>query len=216
MILIPYIQSGPELKYCLRSIEKYAPQEVTIIGDLPKGIRNVNYIPYKRDEVKFKERNIFEKALLMKEDFYLFNDDFFLLAPIEGNHYSGLLSKRIESYNARNNCRITVQNTFDLFGDTPNYYRHGPMFIRRSDLEILTQLDWNKPWGYCLKSSYCHLNGIEGTDYPDLKIRELLTKEPILKLIKGRPYFSTGDGVLNPAMIEILETLYPEKSRFEC
>jgi hypothetical protein len=213
MILIPYIYAGPELKYCLRSIEKYAPQEVTVIGDKPAF--DVKYIPYKGEQFKFKERNIFEKTLLMKEDFWLFNDDFFLLDPIGENHYSGLLSERIQGYRPSNNCRITVQNTFDLFGEIPNYYRHGPMFIERDKLEKLTALDWNKEWGYCLKSAYCYLNNIPGIDYPDMKIREPKTKAEILKLIEGREYFSTGDGVINNAMIEVLEHLYESSnSRF--
>jgi hypothetical protein len=215
MIVIPYIRAGVELKYCLRSIEKFAADEITIIGDLPKGIKNVNYIPYKREDTKFKERNIFNKTLLATEDFYLFNDDFFLLAAIGENHYSGLLSERIAGYKHSNNCRITVQNTFDEFGEMPNYYRHGPMFIERDKLEKLTQLDWNKAWGYCLKSAYCHLNQIKGTDYPDLKIREPLTKEPILKLIEGREYFSTGDAAISPGMLQVLNTLYPNKSYYE-
>lgn len=216
MIVIPYIHSSAsELKYCLRSIEKHCPDEVMIIGDLPDWIKNVNHIPYKRDEAPFKERNIFEKTLLAEKDFYLFNDDFYLLDNIEGNHYSGMLSERIAGYHPRNNCRDTVQNTFDLFGEMPNYYRHGPIFIRRTDLEILTQLDWNKRWGYCLKSCYCHLNGIEGTEYPDLKIREQLNREAILKMIEGRKYFSTGDNTLNGGMVSVMESLYPDKSYYE-
>ncbi len=70
---IPYKHSyaASELKYCLRGIEKYINNpEIILIGDQPKYIQNVTHIFYKdRPELKWKERNIYEKLLLVKDDF---------------------------------------------------------------------------------------------------------------------------------------------------
>ncbi len=62
---------------------------------------------------------------------------------------------------------------------------------------------------------YCYLAGIEGTEYPDLKIRNCLDEEKIKELIAGREYFSTGNHAINRPMINILNSLYPEKSKYE-
>lgn len=217
-IAIPYKhQTGIELKYCLRSIELFIKEpEVVIIGDKPEWVKNVTHIPFKdNQDLKYKERNIFQKLLLMQDDFIYFNDDHFLLKPFDYRYrFSGKLSERINAYKPTNDFRITVQNTFDVFGDIPNYYRHEPVIIERDLLEKL-QLDWNKEWGYCIKSIYCHLNNIEGDDFPDLKIREPLSSQKINKLFEGKPCFSTEEFAMSHSMIHVLDNLYPLKSQFE-
>jgi len=215
-VFIPYKHTpGPELKYCLRGIEKFVDNpEVVIIGD--KTPFKVEHIPFKDSDIQWKERNVFRKMLLMKEDFMFFNDDFFLLKPLDKIYrYTGTILKQKEFYPITNNFRKILQNTFNLYGDIDNYFRHGPIFIERGKLETLTKLDWNLLWGYCTKSIYCHLNNIQGAEYPDLKIRVPLTAEKIQSLIKDRLYFSTGDLAMAPGMIKVLESLYPDKSKFE-
>lgn len=217
LIVIPYkYMPGPELKYCLRGIEMFVENpEVVIIGD--KTPFKVQHIPFKdHRDIQFKERNVFQKLLLMKEDFLFFNDDFFLLKPYENKyHYSGTIQQQKESYPITNNFRKILQNTLNLYGNIANYFRHGPIFIEREKLETLTSLDWNIPWGYCTKSIYCHVNNIVGEDYSDLKIRVPMQNTQIVNLIKNRPYFSTGDHAINQPMIKVLETLYPNKSKYE-
>ena len=216
-VAIPYkYYPGPELKYCLRGIEQFIEDpEVIIIGD--KTNFKTEFIQFKdHPEIQLKERNVFQKLLLVQDDFLFFNDDFFLLKPLTKDyHYSGTILQQKESYPITNNFRKILQNTFNLYGDIHNYFRHGPIYIEREKLESLTKLDWNLPWGYCTKSIYCHVNNIEGKEYPDLKIRVPLQTNAIVNLIKDRPYFSTGDRAINQAMINALETLYPNKSKFE-
>lgn len=201
----------------MRGIEKFIEDpEITIIGDRPGWIKNVNHIPFKdHRELRFKERNIFLKILLFDRDFLFFNDDHFLLAPFHKDtfHYWGHLSEDI--LQPGNLFRITIKNTIDLFGRLKNYFRHNPLFIERDKLEVLQAIDWNKDYGYCVKSIYCHLNRIEGTEYPDLKIRAYCMEETIKRLIENRPYFSTGSYSVNQPMIKVLEELYPNKSKYE-
>lgn len=220
LIVIPYKDyRGLELMYCLRGIEKFIDDPViVIVGDKPNWLQNVEHIPAgDRLEFQFKERNIFEKILLVKEDFLFFNDDHFLLATFDKNtyHYSGKLSTQIQSYHASNEVRKTLQNTYDLFGDIDNYFRHGPIFCKHKTINTLSCLDWDKHWGYCVKSIYCHLDGVKGTEYPDLKIREGRGYAEIKNMTAGRQYFSTGTYAVNGNMLAFLEETYPYKSKFE-
>ncbi|HVZ97972.1 MAG TPA: hypothetical protein VG847_13915 [Chitinophagaceae bacterium] len=220
LIAIPYKNfPGPELRYCLRSIEKFIDEpEILIIGDKPEWLQNVRHIPFQDNkELQFKERNIFQKLLLIKEDFLFFNDDHFLLTHFDPSvyHYSGSLSGRIKSYLPANDVRKTVENTLKIFGDIDNYYRHGPIFCRYDIIVKLKTLDWNKPWGYCIKSAHCFLADIKGTQYSDLKIRQMCSFADIKKITEDREYFSTGDNAMGEGMKAFLEFTYPDKSRFE-
>lgn len=76
--------------------------------------------------------------------------------------------------------------------------------------------DWSKWYGYCLKTLYCVMNGIEGEQINDIKIRMPLAAEEIKAQITGRKWFSIGDRCFQPGgMMEVLQTLYPNKSKYE-
>lgn len=217
-VVIPYkhCYGAIELKYCLRGIEKYVDDaEVIVIGDLPKGVHNITHIPFKdRPEYKWKERNIYEKIMLVNDDFLFFNDDHFLLEPFNYEyHYSGTLEDQIKEY-SKNPFAQVLRNTKEVFGNIKNYYRHQPILMKNHVFKKIN-VDWNKEWGYCVKSIYCHLAGVEGKEYPDLKIRRPTTEKNIREQIKGRQYFSTEDGALNIDMIRVLESVYPNKSKHD-
>lgn len=155
--------------------------------------------------------------MLVDYDFLFFNDDHFLLTPFSPDtyHYSGtLLSELQQRRNLSDSYRKTIQNTIDKFGDMKNFDTHCPIFYKREILNSI-ELDWTKAHGYCIKSVYGHLSGIEGTQYPDLKIREQLAEKEIKQLIKGRKYFSTGNYCFGRALINVLEEIFPEKSIYE-
>jgi len=217
--VIPYKENGgKELKYCLRGIEKFVEDpEIIIIGSEPAWIKNVKIIFFPDGKaLRFKEWNIFRKICQVKEDFLFFNDDHFLLQPFDKStyHFSGKLSKRLKDYGT-NEYWKTIQNTINVIGDADNYFRHAPIFIKREILEKIKELDWNAWFGYCVKSLYCHYAGIQGTEYPDLKIASKLSISHIREATNGREYFSTGNFVINTDMITFLEETYPDKSKFE-
>lgn len=219
LCVIPYKDyGGPELKYCLRGIEKYVPDaEIILIGKQPEWVSNVEHIPFEDEKLlSSKEKNIFLKILQVKRDFLFFNDDHFLLQPFNKDtyHFSGSLSTRMNSYGV-NPFSKTIRNTIEIIGDADNYFRHGPIFCRHVVLEALKVFDWDVPWGYCVKSLYCHYACIKGTEYPDLKIRIPLNHEQIKFTTRGRQYFSTGNLCMNKDMLDFLEGTYPEKSHFE-
>ena len=219
LCVIPYKDyGGPELKYCLRSIEKFVPgAKVILIGKKPEWLQHVEHIPFEDErEFCYKERNIFKKILQVKRDFLFFNDDHFLLSPFSKDTYdfSGSLVERMNSY-GKNPYSQTIYNTINIIGDADNYFRHGPVFIKDKILKHLALFDWDIPWGYCVKSLYCHYAGIKGKEYPDLKTRLPLNYEQIKTITRGRNYFSTGDHCMNKDMLAFLEETYPTKSQFE-
>lgn len=218
-IVIPYKEAGtPDLKYCLRGIETYIKDpEITIIGTRPFWIKNINYVPFiDNPEPKFKARNIYSKIMTVADDFLFFNDDHFLLKPFSEStyHYSGTIKQRLDITPFTYSYRKTLQNTFDQFGDIKNFDTHCPIFYKPEILKKIN-VDWNKSGGFCIKSIYCHIAGIKGTEYPDLKIKDHLPEYHIKKLIENRSYFSTGNYAMNEEMIQVLEELYPYKSHFE-
>lgn len=213
-VIIPYKDfKGPELRFCLRGIEKYVDQpEVILIGDKPHWFKG-SHIPFKDHSLtRYKSRNIYEKIKGHK-NFLFFNDDHFLLQKWENKyHYSGMLSDQLKKVNISGSYRKTIENTMDIFGDLKNFDTHCPIYYESLNLE---NLDWNISDGYCIKSIYCHLHGMEGEEYPDLKIRGLVYEEELRRLLKDRPYFSTGNLAMNKPMITILNELYPTKSIYE-
>lgn len=212
-VIIPYKNvSTPELKYCLRGIEKYVDNpEVTVIGDKPTWYKG-NYIAFKEHPlIRYKSRNIYEKIKSYK-NFLFFNDDHFLLRPWENAyHYSSRIGDMLNGNHISTPYRKTLENTFNLFGNIKNFDIHCPIYYKSLDLDYL---DWDVSDGYCIKSIYCHLHGIHGTEYPDCKIRNLTYEKELRALLKDRLYFSTGN-VMNKPMITILDELYPDKSQWE-
>lgn len=217
--VIPYKDyGGHELKYCLRGIEKFVPgAEVILIGQLPEWVKNVEHISFPDEkELCFKEKNIFLKILQVKRDFLFFNDDHYLLQPFSKDtyHFTGRLLNKMLEYGT-NQFRYTIGNTIEIIGDADNYFRHGPIWCRHVVLEALAVFDWDVPWGYCVKSLYCHYAGIKGTEYPDLKIRIPQNIQQLKTITKHREYFSTGNHCMNKDMLVFLEETFPDKSHFE-
>ena len=86
-IVIPYRHSdNDELRYVLRSIEKYCnfDYDITIIGDKPKWATNINHIPY--DDTQYKRyENLYNKiniAINHFDSFFWWHDDEFVLKPV--------------------------------------------------------------------------------------------------------------------------------------
>lgn len=215
-IVIPYIDfNGPELRYCLRGISKFIDNpDVTIIGGKPNWYKG-NHIYFKDDlQNQFRSRNIYDKIMLATSDFLFFNDDHFLLEPFDPDTYycSGTMETELARRPSTSYQR-TLQNTYKAFGNIKNFDTHCPIFYKREILEKI-KVDWTKPHGYCIKSVYAHLAGIEGTEYEDLKIRHPASYEALKNQIKGRKWFSIDD-IMDKAMVKVLEEIYPEKSCYE-
>lgn len=206
MILIPLIAqpSYEELRYCLGAIENHHPEQpVMIAGALSSWIKNVVHLPATdHPHHEFKARSIYLKiveAFKYFDEFLFFNDDHIILAPVDYLHHKGA----IDLSNRQSNGTYTalLRNTLQQFPGANDYDTHCPIWYNKENFAKLAQLDWNRPHGYGIKTSYCYLNKLEGEYYPDLKFKITIGD------INNRLYFSTGDNCnLSP-----LNKIYPNR-----
>jgi hypothetical protein len=217
-------QKNIELRYCLRSIEKYLSSvgNIFIIGHCPDWVTGCISIPFKEDgRNRFRDRNICSKMIVackderVSDDFLMVHDDHFLLADYEAGtfpyYHMGPMNEGQGQYGK------TKANTKALIGQTNNYDCHCPVrFNKQKFMRSVALADWSKWYGYCLKTLYCVMNGIEGEYHEDSKIRMPLLGNEICGHIAGRKWFSIGDRCwTDGGMKEVLQMLYSTPSKYE-
>lgn len=218
-IVVPYRQdahNGLELKYALRSIEKYFHAEnIILVGDKPDWITNVIHIQA-QDHAHRKEFSIKEKILtacklpLLSDNFLMWHDDHFALKPTEIKYWhNGLLKDELKK--ATRGYKGTMERTIERFPEGKNFDIHFPIvFNKQKFTEIMIYQD-----EVCLKSFYCNSLNIEGEYITDLKLNRPMVRGEIMASIDKRLFFSTGPLSLVGEMVEVWNELYPEKSKFE-
>jgi hypothetical protein len=223
--------NNTELRYALRSVDKYLTGygEVLIIGEKPDWLHNVVHIPCPDygDKIYDKEHNIYCKIITacaderVTEDFLFMNDDHFLLQGYEAGIFPYYCHGWLSEYMTVTDYKHTVKNTNELLWplghDCPYFDIHCPILYNKEKFTWgLADADWTKPFGYCIKTVYCNsMEGMKATEYPDLKINEVLTASQIHKQIAGRPWFSIGDRAREGGLLRVLNDLYPHKSKYE-
>lgn len=236
-IIIPLKKSKDnyeDLKFCLRSVEKYVEnyRDVWIIGDLPPWIKNVKNIPFSDAKSKeWKEKNILDKiqACCMNrsitEDMFFFNDDFVVLKPIDATRYPYYYKGTCEqSYhvNQRNPYRITMYHTMKFlegrgFKDR-NFDIHTPIIYNKKKFMStfdIGDIDFRTKYGYGIKTLYCSVNKVKPVFMEDCKLGNGKTREEIFESINDRSIFSYNDFALRGELKGVLNELFPEKSKFE-
>lgn len=214
-----------ELRYCLRSIELHVSEveNIFVVGECPSFLVNVVHIPAEDAPEKiFKQRNISHKLLLACKDkrvsdrFGWFSDDHILLKPFLGHHfYNSSLEESMMNFTSHQTYRQTIINTYSMLNGG-NDYCHSPMILEKDKFSRAMELaDWNRPWGYAIKSLYCGLNGFHGVKYPDLKFKQAMTTAEIMAAIDNRLFFSYDDRSFNECLISFLNFLFPNKSQYE-
>lgn len=218
--VIPWI--GPdsrELRYTLRSIERFLP-DITgaiVIGYTPPSwLRNITHIKHRdRFGAQWAHKNVWDKVNLVQDEAFLFvADDHYLLREYKAvefpNYFTGKLEAAVSQLNPDNPYARTLQNTLSVLSPASVAYNtHAPFVIERKKLKRLAKLDWNKPFGYCLKTLYCQKQA-GAVHAVDLKLKT--EKKPDLT---GRDWFSTSPVFMSRGGEGLLKTLYPNKSRWE-
>lgn len=231
-LIIPYDtrpQKHTELIFALRSIEKYLSGygEIFIIGAKPEFLTNVTHIPYNDDpRSRYKDRNIMLKIIAVckdkrvSDDFLMWHDDHMLLEPIEASTFPTVHHGRMNpgpgQYGETKNNTIR-QFCIEHYDRLNDFDSHCPiLFNKEKFLKSVPSLNWNVHFGYCIKTVYCKMNGIQGEYYEDLKIRHIEARGEIYQAIHGRRWFSTSDTCFQGSdMKDVLNELYPEPSRYE-
>ena len=175
-----------ELRYSLRSVcENFDYNKIWFYCGCPKDIKPDKYVPFKQkgynklDRVHSTFKAICENDEITS-DFYLFNDDFFIMQPYEQETplCNGTLKRiaylveqnsNIESFYAQY-LKYTHQILEEKHYDTLSYEVHGPILInRKRALEVLKEFPGNTQF----RSTYGNYCLIGGVFIQDPKIEEI-------------------------------------------
>jgi len=238
-IVIPYraeVHNGLELKFALRSIEKYLSgwDKIFVLSNqYPKyplndydnwetqNFNGLNFI-YAEDFHGKKDYSIMQKMALacrhaeISDDFLMYHDDHMTAAPINVSSikywHNGSLSENLANSGSAHN-RQSKANTLELMPDALHFDIHTPIiFNKERFLKTFQNLESRD---VCVKSVYSNsFDDLEKEFMSDCRINGNTGKIDILSMIRWRTFFSTGTGISTP-VVQVLKELYPEKSRFE-
>lgn len=219
-----------ELRYSLRSVEenlKY--RKLWIYGGLPLGIRPDARVKISQTQPTKWERvrNMLYEACQndgITEDFWLFNDDFFILTPMAENmpaQYDGTLTSKIDEIEASHNGEQTEwtsnlrrlrERLREAGKPELNYAVHKPMLINRKKmLEVLDKYP-DEPMSRALYGNYWELGGVNSED---TKLTLMRNRE-LAQNLKKWQFVSTSDESFAGGDIgRWLRDRFPYKSRFE-
>ena len=153
-------------------------------------------------------------------------DDIYLQKPLKVDDikywYEGDLEDA--SQRAHGGYKDIIENTSKQIGEDKLFYDvHTPIIYDKDGMrEVLDTYKWWKKQ-FLVKTLYLRTifrklqTNIHMVieSYKDCKLHEKQTKEFRLNKIKDSLFFSTSPQAIDPEMIEIFETLYPNKSRYE-
>jgi hypothetical protein len=230
---------GNDLKYCIRSIKKYAKgiDTIYVVGDKPKGEYGVKHIPSKHFEyIDNKLASTWSKVLQaaktnISEDFVLFSDDYFLTQEIDFTEYKNKKApfdldrnfdgSKIAMTELNGYIKLRLLNARFLKAKgykAINYDLHAPMiFNKKKVIEVSEKFLWKKKIingdsPYALKSTYGNYFNIDAEVYDDNKIyfeKDFTLDNPKIK--KGF-MFSIGNFLHLPETVNVFDSLYPEKA----
>ena len=213
-----------EIKYSVRSVvENFPYNRIVFYGGKPKGIEPDIYVEVEQigfdryEKVNYTLQKIFADDNLT-DNFWLFNDDFFIMKPIEDLPYGirGTLGHRIKELNTLYGpsggdikAQQAVKNYLEHKGfDSINYDLHIPMLINRK-LGAATLAE--HPNQKLFRSLYGNVNKIGGTYMNDVKVYGA-GDEPD----KDSPLLSTKDSSFRYGLVgEYIREIFNEPCKYE-
>lgn len=230
-----------ELKYSLRSVEKYLSgfEKVILVGERPDWIVNVEHY-YAPDFRHVKAGNVLMKikaacSVPNNDHFILMNDDFYFTAPTKASeiplYFDKKLSDLEDKYKIGDVYGGTITRTkkylMDYGYSTLNFEVHYPFPVQSMLMAHLLNID-DFSGGYQARSLYGNMvtGGSKPFDFYntkpmfkiDLKKDLKLThqnKAESLHLINNTDMFSISDQWLEKEGKEMLQELFPVKSKYE-
>lgn len=219
-------ETNDELKYSLRTLDNWPYRYVWFCGGCPADLRSDKRL--KIPQKGFNKWEIVRKNIRLaleneeiSENFWLFNDDFFILKPFttDAPQYDGELIDYIESIIKKNNgsesqytlrLRGTIEALEKIGCTTLNYEVHKPMLINKQmGLEILNRFP-NVPGFRSLYGNYYQIGGINRRD---VKIRATSYD---MSVVDEWDFLSTSDDSFkNGDVGRYIRDKFKERSRFE-
>src|SRR5687767_7084695 len=183
-IVYPIGEISDELRYSLRTLVNLPHGNVFMVGNIPKWAKSVYKIP--RDQThKAELQNVNEnlKAVIehpaLSEEFYLFNDDFYVLEPVTDipEYHQGSLKERVEGY-----WRSSPTQYYSLYktqqelirlgrSDLKSFELHIPLKLSKSRLRALYETTELRLFALRPRTLYCNFYNITGTERSDVKER---------------------------------------------
>lgn len=229
--IVYFVKDGPmneELVYSLRSVEKnWLYRSVWFCGGCPEGLKPDRYFKIRQEGFSKwdKVRNMIARVCQndeITEDFWLFNDDFFILKPMVPDmppQYNGTLISYIERIERKTGpdgyterLRHAERDLVAKGFSTLNYEVHKPMLInRKKALEVMEKF----PTTPCFRSLYGNYCGIGGNDRHDMKIKVLNYRNmPMVESFWD--FVSTSDVSFRDGEIgRFIRQQFNKESRFE-
>ena len=213
-----------ELRYSLRSVEKNFPHRfVWFVGGQPKGFHPDRAIQHKQvgstkwDMIKSSMWKAVENEEV-SDDFFLFNDDFFVMKKFKGefvNYVDMTLTERIDEL--RRNVHPWLnpygrtlfkaeQELISLGCPTMNYDVHLPMVFNKE----LFKASINKCSSPQMRSVYGNLNAVPFVIHQDVKVYDMET------LPEAPDFLSTNEDVFEKGRVgSYIREQFPTPSRWE-
>lgn len=213
--------SNEELKYSLRSLKNFPHDKVWFYGGCPDDLKPDYHVRVKQDKPT-KWENIFKMFKLVcandkiSKDFWLFNDDFFVMKPVKNgpNYFNGNLYKRVVTLEDTHKgitpysqqLRYTLQELEAMGCDTFNYALHVPMLInRKKGIELSNIID-----GPMIRCAYGNYFKVGGKEHSDFKI------DSITKRYKDGDYLSTNDKSFKYGEVgKQIREIFKDKCKYE-
>lgn len=230
--IVYFIKDAPvneELVYSLRSVEKNLPyRRVCFCGGCPTNLRPDQLI--KADQHGTSKWNNVRDMLVqvcksdfITDDFWLFNDDFFILKPMSEDmppQYNGELIEYVDRVERRQRhpddftrrLRCAAEILIAAGKTTRNYEVHKPMLInRKKALEVLEQF----PRTPAFRSIYGNCLDIGGQDKHDMKIK-VLKYSNMFYVENAWEFVSTSDESFEKGEVgEMIKRKFRERSKYE-
>ena len=203
--------TNEELRYSLRSLRNLPHRKVWIFGGCPEWVNTeeVNFVPMEQTgNTKWKKSNSSVKRACetegVSEDFILFNDDFFVMQPIDEleTYYHKDLGYRVREIMTRGDvwgfsgyCRRLMDESRMLkyMGKpTLNYAVHIPMVFNKKKMLKLFEKYPDRVISRALYGNYYEVGGVDTDDVKIYLLNEKPDKDSIF-LSSTNDSFARGE-----------------------
>ena len=214
--------NSEELRYSLRSVVQNLPyRKIVFVGGCPKDIKPDIYLKDDQIGVNKWERTMHSLKLALNcedltEEFYLFNDDFFIMDRVTEDfcYFNGSLERRIAQLKAKNPRNSSYIRSLEILRnslvgkgkDSLSFALHVPMLISRTKA---LELFHKKPNLQMFRSYYGNYFEIPCSYMRDVKVYDLET-------IPDTPFISTTDETFKNGKVgEFLRKYFDKPTKYE-
>lgn len=210
-----------ELRYSLRSLENLPHGEVICSGYIPNWLTGVTAIgrdPQGSNWARSRD-NVLAALEYASDPFYLFNDDFYVMAPIDEVpiYHAGRLVEVLERYKKSRHFGAYwrgMQSTYFLlkewgYSDPLGYELHVPLLVYHKP--FLTALNMGQGIeALAWRTLYANVAQLGGEEAEDCKVIALGDED-----LSQYPFLSSNDNLTYHPIGKYLETMFSRGSVYE-